>query len=244
MISIVTADAEVSEVALGAGGIIEAAAPGKIYLEMSTIGPWTVRAIGRRMQAAGMAMLDAPVSGGPSGAESATLTIMCGGEKADFERSRTVLAALGTRLFHLGPLGAGQTVKLINQMLAGSTMALIGEAFVLAKAAGADLEQMAEVISASSGASTVFDSRARKFVLADQYIPGFKTELMRKDVGLALEMARQADVPMPVAAAALQQYVAAIRQGLAEEDFASVAKVCQAQAGLRLADEASDRSIR
>jgi 3-hydroxyisobutyrate dehydrogenase-like beta-hydroxyacid dehydrogenase len=236
VITIVTADAEVTEVALGPGGILEGAAAGKTYLEMSTIGPWTVREIGRRIQAAGMAMLDAPVSGGPWGAESATLTIMCGGEEADFQRSRPVLEALGQRLFHLGPLGAGQTVKIVNQMMAGGIMALIAEAFVLAKAAGADLEKMADVVSVSSGGSTMFEHRARKFVLADHYVPGFKTELMRKDVSLALEMARQMDVPMPVASAALQQYLAAIRQGHAAEDFAAVVKVCQSQAGVRLTE--------
>ncbi len=234
VISIVTADAEVKEVALGPGGIIEGAAPGKTYLEMSTIGPWTVRDVGARMQAAGMAMLDAPVSGGPWGAESATLTIMCGGEPADFERARPVLAAMGQRFFHLGPLGAGQTVKIINQMMAGGIMALIAEAFVLAKAAGADLEQMADVVSVSSGGSTMFEHRAKKFVLADRFVPGFTTELMRKDVSLALEMARQSDVPMPVASAALQQYMAAMRQGHAADDFAAVVKVYEQQAGVRL----------
>ena len=147
-----------------------------------------------------------------------------------------MLESLGQRLFHLGPLGAGQTVKIVNQMLAGGIMALIAEAFVLAKAAGANLEKMADVVSVSSGGSTMFDHRARKFILADRYVPGFKTELMRKDVSLALEMARQMDVPMPVASAALQQYLAAIRQGLASEDFAAVVEVCQSQAGVRLVE--------
>lgn len=239
VISIVTADAEVKEIALGPGGIMEGAAAGKTYLEMSTIGPWTVREIGQRLQPTGMAMLDAPVSGGPWGAESGTLTIMCGGEAADFQRAKPVLEAMGQRFFHLGPLGAGQTVKIINQMMAGGIVSLIAEAFVLAKAAGADLDAFADVVSVSSGGSTMFEHRAKKFILADQYVPGFKTELMRKDVSLALELARQRDVPMPVASAALQQYLAAMRQGHGSEDFAAVVKVCENQAGVKLVDKST-----
>lgn len=236
VISIVTADAEVTEVALGPQGIIEAAGPGKTYIEMSTIGPWTVRRLGERFQAAGMALVDAPVSGGPWGAESGTLTIMCGGEAADFERCRPVFEAVGQRLFHVGPLGAGQTVKLVNQMMAGAIMALVGEGFVLAKAAGADLNAFADVVSCSSGGSAMFDARGKKFILADQYKPGFKTELMRKDVGLALEMAKQLDVPLPLVSAAMQQYMAAMRLGLAADDFAAVVKVCEQAAGVQVVE--------
>src|SRR5688572_17079112 len=105
ILSIVTADAEVTEVASGPGGIIEAAAKEKLYIDMSTIGPWTVRNVGRRLAEAGMPMLDAPVSGGPWGAESATLTVMCGGEKTHFDRARPVFESLAKRLFHVGPLG-------------------------------------------------------------------------------------------------------------------------------------------
>jgi 3-hydroxyisobutyrate dehydrogenase-like beta-hydroxyacid dehydrogenase len=127
-------------------------------------------------------------------------------------------------------------VKLVNQMIAGGIMALIAEGFVLAKAAGADLEKMADVVSVSSGGSTMFDHRAKKFLLADRYAPGFKTELMRKDVSLALEMARQLDVPLPLAAAALQQYIAATALGHAEEDFSAIVRVCEAAAGVRIVE--------
>ncbi|HEV3004792.1 MAG TPA: NAD(P)-dependent oxidoreductase, partial [Pirellulales bacterium] len=108
VISIVTADAQVSQVALGPGGVIEGAAPGKTFIDMSTIAPETIRRIGTRLNQAGMAVLDAPVSGGPAGAEAATLAIMAGGERADFDRCREVFAALGKHVFHVGPLGAGQ----------------------------------------------------------------------------------------------------------------------------------------
>lgn len=240
IITIVTADAQVCEVALGPQGIVAGAAPGKTYLEMSTIGPWTARRLGERFRAAGMAMLDAPVSGGPWGAEAGTLTIMCGGEADDVARCQPVFDAIGKRVFHVGPLGAGQTVKLVNQMMAGAIMALVAEGFVLAKAAGADVRALADVVSVSSGGSTMFDSRAKQFVLADQYVPGFKTELMRKDVSLALEMAEQLNVPLPVASAAFQQYMAALKAGHAELDFAAVIKVCEQAAGLKVVDAPVD----
>jgi len=231
VITIVPTDREVQEVALGEHGIIQAARPGKMLIEMSTINPATIREIGQRLSDKGMATLDAPVSGGPSGARNATLTIMVGGAAADLERARPVLAAMGEKIVHCGPPGAGQTIKVINQMMAGSIMALVGEGFALAKAAGADLERFAEVVAISSGGSTVFNAR-KNMVLKDSYEPAFRTELMRKDVGLALDMARELGVPLPLAAAAYQQYTAAMQAGCGQLDFASVARLCAEHAGM------------
>ena len=231
-ISIVTADTEVAEVAMGRGGIIEAAAPGKLFIDMSTIAPATVQRIGARLKEAGMGMLDAPVSGGPGGAKAGTLAIMAGGEAADYQRCLGVFQAMGKHLFHVGPLGAGQTIKLVNQLIGGGIMALIGEGLALAQAAGADLKTMIDVIKVSSANSTLFEARAEKFVLADQYAPGFTTELMRKDLALALDLGREHRVPLPVSAAAFQLYTEAMNQGRQADDFAAVAKVCQRAAGL------------
>jgi 3-hydroxyisobutyrate dehydrogenase-like beta-hydroxyacid dehydrogenase len=155
-----------------------------------------------------------------------------------FERAKPVLEAMGDKqkIFHVGPLGSGQIVKLINQMLGGAFMTLVGEALVLGKAAGVDLAKLADVIAVSSGNSAVFEARGKKFVLANHYQPGFKTSLMRKDVGLALELGRQLDVPLPVSAAAFQQYTAALRQGHAEADFAAVVKVCERAANLQIVE--------
>jgi len=237
VVTIVTADAQVSEVSLGPEGIIEAAAAGKTLIDMSTIGPWTARQIGAGLAESGMAMLDAPVSGGPWGAEAGTLAIMVGGEAAVFEGARDVLSAMGKHIFHVGPLGAGQTVKLINQMIAGGTMALVAEGFVLGKAAGVDLQMLADVIAVSSANSSVFEARGKKFVLADHYVPGFTTALMRKDVALAVELGRQATIPLPVASAALQQYTAAMKLGHAEDDFAAVTRVCENNGGVKIVDK-------
>ena len=224
IVTIVTADREVEQVILGEDGVIHGGDSGKLVIDMSTIGPATARGVAARLEAMGMSMLDAPVSGGPSGAKQGSLAIMVGGKEEEFLRARPVLDVLGGNIFHLGPVGAGQTAKLVNQMLSGGTMALIGEAMSLAKAAGLDLTQVFNVVSGSSGNSTMFSSRAQ-FVMDDHYPPGFKTELMRKDVALALSLAHELHSPAPMASVALQQYTSAVRRGDGTLDFAAVARL-------------------
>lgn len=232
VVTIVTADEQVAEVVMGPTGAIASAAPGKYLIEMSTTSPKTSRMLGELLRPKGMAVIDAPVSGGPWGAESATLTIMCGGEAEDVAACLPVLEAMGKNIHHLGPLGAGQTVKLVNQLLGAGIMALIGEGMTLARAADVDLDKMIDVVETSSGGSTLFAARARKFVFEGNYEPGFMTKLLQKDLTLALELARGLGVPTPLAASAWQQYAAAINSGYAEEDFAAVAKICQRAAGV------------
>lgn len=232
IIAIVTADAEVTDVALGPEGVVHGAGPGKVFIDMSTVSPATDRAIGARLSAAKMEMLDAPVSGGPWGAEAGTLAIMAGGDAATFARAKPVFEAMGKNIFHLGALGAGQSVKLINQMVGGGIMALVAEGYALGEAAGVDLAALTDVMLVSSANSSVLEARGRKFVLADQYRPGFMTRLMRKDMALAVSLAQQFDVPVPVAAGALAQYTAAQAQGLGDEDFAAVVKVARRAAGI------------
>ena len=237
VITIVTADAQLGEVVLARDGVADGAAAGKTLIDMSTVSPDTERRLAAELSPRGMRLVDAPVSGGPWGAAAATLSIMCGAADDDYARCQPVLSAMGDKLFHCGPVGAGQTVKLVNQMMGGSIMALAGEGLAMAKAAGVDLAQLADVVSVSSGASSVFEARVRKFVLAGMYTPGFMTELMMKDVGLAVELARSLKVPTPVAAAALRQYTAAVSMGHARDDFAAVVKVNEAAAGVRLSDK-------
>ena len=241
VITILTADPQVEEVALGRHGLVHGAGPGKTLLEMSTIGPWTARRVGQQLASRGMEMLDAPVSGGPWGAQAGTLTIMAGGPEEVFQRARPVLEVLGEKIFHVGPLGAGQTVKLVNQLIAGGTMALVAEGLLLAQAAGVDLDRAVEVIGCSSGNSAVFQARARKFMLAGNYEAKFSAALMHKDMQLARQLAQQHHLPQPVAASALEQYTAALSQGLGSLDFAAVARVYEQLAGRRLAggEEAS-----
>lgn len=235
VVSIVTADPQVREIVGGAQGLLAGLGPGKLWLDMSTIGPDTVREVGEKVAATGARMIDAPVSGGPWGAEAGTLAIMCGGEAADYERALPILHAMGKHLFHCGPLGSGQVAKLVNQMIGGGIMTLIAEGLTLAAKAGADPAQMVDVLSVSSGNSTLLEARGRKFLLADQFTPGFMLELMRKDMALAVSLAQECHVPTPLAAGALQQYTAAMNQGLEKLDFAAVAKVYEQAAGTKIA---------
>jgi len=234
IVTIVTADQQLTEIALGPDGILAGAAQGKTLIDMSTVAPQTEQTIAAKLAERGMAMIDAPVSGGPWGAESGTLTIMVGGTSEEFDRSKPVLDAMGKKVFHLGAVGAGQTVKLINQMVGGGIMTLISEGFVLGQSAGVNLEQLLEVMLVSSASSTVLEARGRKFLLSDNYVPGFMTELMRKDMSLAVTMADRLKVPTPVAASALQQYTSAMNQGHSEKDFSAVIKVCENAAGVKI----------
>ena len=234
IVTIVTADQQLTEIALGPDGILAGAAKGKTLIDMSTVAPQTEQTIATKLAERGMAMIDAPVSGGPWGAESGTLTIMVGGDSDEFNRSKPVLEAMGKKVFHLGAVGAGQTVKLINQMVGGGIMTLISEGFVLGQSAGVNLEQLLEVMLVSSASSTVLEARGRKFLLSDNYVPGFMTELMRKDMSLAVTMADRLKVPTPVAASALQQYTSAMNQGHGEKDFSAVIKVCENAAGVKI----------
>lgn len=234
VITIVTADAQLKEVVLGPQGVADGKVAGKLLIDMSTVSPATARHLAERLAAVQLAFVDAPVSGGPWGAESATLAIMAGGSAGDFERAKPIFDALGKHIYHLGPVGAGQTVKLLNQMVAGGIMTLLGEALVAGQAAGVDLRQLVDVMEQSSAASSVLAARGKKFVLAGNYQPGFMCDLMRKDMALAVELAARLNVPAPTAAAALEQYVAAVAQGHGAEDFAAVVKACAAAAGKRL----------
>lgn len=235
VITIVTADPQVEEVALGPRGLASAAAPGKLWIDMSTISPATIRRLGEKLAAGGVATLDAPVSGGPWGAADGSLAIMVGGTPDDFDRARPILEVLGKHIFHLGPLGAGQTAKLVNQVLAGGVMTLIAEGLALGRAGGLDLEQLANVISASSGNSAMFEARARQFLLAGKYPPKFSTTLMRKDLALAQQLGEMLGVEAPVSRAVFSQYTAAIALGQAEADFAAVARVVERASNVCLA---------
>jgi len=235
LFTIVTADAEVREVALGPNGLIEGTGGGeKGLVDMSTISPTTIREVGRLMAERKVDVLDAPVSGGPWGAKSGTLSIMVGGETEVFERAEPLLQSMGDKIFHLGPLGAGQTAKLVNQVVAGGIMALVAEGFTLGKAAGLDLEQLFDVMCSSSAQSSLLEARGKKFVLSDNYRPGFTTALMRKDVSLAVHLAESLGLPMPLGSEVLQQYIATERRGYREEDFAAIAKWAAENADVKL----------
>jgi len=195
-ISCVTNSGDVEEVALGPGGVIEGAAPGSVYIDCSTISPETARKVAAALDAKGVAMLDAPVSGGDVGAQAGTLAIMAGGDAATFERCLPVLQAMGKTIVHVGPNGAGQVVKLCNQVAGGLNLLAAAEAVGLARRAGVDPEKMLEVVSAGAAGSWMLSNLAPRAVRGD-YAPGFMVDLMQKDLRLVLDAAHETHTPLP-----------------------------------------------
>jgi 3-hydroxyisobutyrate dehydrogenase len=220
--------AVVEAVVLGPAGVREGARPGTVAIDMSTSPPSLARRLAGALSEQGIDSLDAPVSGGPTGAEAATLAIMVGGEAEVFERCRPLLEALGSRVEHVGAHGAGQAVKLCNNLIVASTMAAMSEACALIEREGIDPAQAYEVLTSSTSDSSVM---RRRFPLpgvrpehpaSHDYEPLFRLDLLRKDLALALELAREHDAPMPMTAAAAQLYDAALAAELGDLDYSAV----------------------
>jgi 3-hydroxyisobutyrate dehydrogenase len=232
----VTADPQVREVILGEDGVLEGATSGKLIVDMSTISPLTIREVAEQASEKGVQMMDAPVSGGDTGAIAGTLTIIAGGAKSDFDRCRGIFEAMGNpdNIFHVGDVGVGQTVKIVNQMIGGANMAMIAEGLTLGVKAGADPKAMSQVIGVSSGNSTLFQIRADDFLLKDQYAPGFMLDLMKKDIGIGVDLGKSMDIPVPIAAAAYQMYAAASTLGHGSDDFSAVSKTIEKLTGINL----------
>jgi 3-hydroxyisobutyrate dehydrogenase-like beta-hydroxyacid dehydrogenase len=212
---------------------VEGARDNALFIDMSTIAPSQTRAIGARLAEADVRLIDAPVTGSAPKAADGTLTIMCGGEAADVEQARPLLECMGQTIVHVGALGHGEMAKLINNSVAAANTALVAQALVVGKATGLDLDALTAVMAAGSGGSTMLDLKAGPMREHD-YTTLFKLEHMLKDVRLCLEEAQAAGVPFPGAAAARDQYVAALGRGLGDSDFAAVLEAVEGLAGVRL----------
>jgi 3-hydroxyisobutyrate dehydrogenase-like beta-hydroxyacid dehydrogenase len=222
-ITMVVDTPEVEAVLFGADGAAEGLGDGGLAIDMSTIAPTASRAIAERLQDQGTAFLDAPVTGSKPKAEDGTLTIMAGGEAADFERARPLFEAMGKLVLHVGPHGHGSMVKLINNTVAAVNTAVVAEGLALGRRAGLDLDKLVEVVGAGSGASAMLDLKARPIIEGD-YEPLFKLGHMLKDVRHCLTEARALGVEPRVAAAAEELYAAAEAAGHYDDDFAAVAE--------------------
>jgi len=213
---------------LGAGGIAEGAAKGRLCVDMSTIDPNTSRRLAATLAERGIRFLDAPVSGGVPGATEATLAIMVGGEARDLDEARPALAAMGANIIHVGPVGAGEVAKICNNLIAGVAMIAVSEAFRIAEGFGVDPRVLTDVISKSSGATWAMQhghpvpGMVAKSAANRDYAPGFMTDLMAKDLGLAVEAARALRVPVFVAPAAQQLLRLASSHGYGRKDFSAV----------------------
>jgi 3-hydroxyisobutyrate dehydrogenase len=224
---------QVAATLLGEAGVMAGAREGLLCIDCSTIGPPQTRRVGAALRERGVAMLDAPVSGSAPRAEDGSLTIMVGGASEDFARARPLFAAMGELVVHVGELGQGEMLKLINNALAAANAAAVAEALLLAAATGLNLDQVVEVVSAGSGASAQLELKSGPMREHD-YKTLFKAEHMLKDVRLCLEQAQAAGIPFPSAAHARELLTATVRRGLGERDYAAMIEAAEDLAGRRL----------
>ncbi len=236
VITMVPNSMQVEEVVAGPNGILEGARKGLIIIDMSTIAPTMSRKLAQLASTRGVHFLDAPVSGGSQGAVNGTLTIMVGGEREIFEQARPVLEAMGKKenIFHVGPTGAGEVVKIVNNILVGAIAAATAESFVLGVKAGVDVDTMAKVISVSAGASWQLSNQFPLRAFNGSFQPGFMTDLLHKDLGLALDLAAENTTPMPITALSRQMYEMARAAGYGREDYTSLLKVLEQMAGVEV----------
>jgi 3-hydroxyisobutyrate dehydrogenase len=233
VLSMVVDGEQVASVLLGQDGVTTGAARGLLCVDMSTIAPTDTRRIGAALAERGIDMLDAPVTGSSPRAEAGTLTIMAGGEAASFARVRALLESMGEVIVHVGELGQGSMLKLINNALGAANAAALAEALLLAKATDVDLDAFERVCGAGSAASAQLALKAGPMREHD-YTTLFKTAHMLKDVRLCLEEAQAAGVPFPAAGHARELLTATMGRGHGERDYAALIEAAEGLAGIRL----------
>jgi len=231
VISMVVDGPQVESVLLGDEGAGQG--PGVLCIDMSTIGPAAARRIGKALQDRGVSFMDAPVTGSSPKAEDGTLTIMAGGDQRDFERARPLFEAMGELIVHVGAVGQGQLVKVINNAVAAANTAVVAEALIAAARAGADLDALVEVMGAGSGASAMLELKQGP-MRAHDYTTLFKLEHMLKDLRLCLQAAEAAKVRMELVEDTADIVAAADARGLGEQDFAALLEAVEERAGARL----------
>jgi 3-hydroxyisobutyrate dehydrogenase-like beta-hydroxyacid dehydrogenase len=233
VISMVVDETQVEEVMLGDEGVVHGAREGLLVIDCSTIAPTDTRRIGGKLAERGVHMLDAPVTGSAPKAEDGTLTIMVGGEATDLERARPLLEAMGKLIVHVGPLGQGEMLKLINNSVAAVNCSVVAQALLVAKKTGVDLDALEQVMGAGSGGSAMLALKAGPMRDHD-YTTLFKLEHMLKDVRLCLEEGQAAGIGFPSAAEAREILSAAMGRGHADDDFAALIEVLEGYTGTRL----------
>jgi 3-hydroxyisobutyrate dehydrogenase len=222
---------DVDAVLFGDDGVASAARSGTLIIDCSTIAPSGSWDFAARLRERGLRMVDAPVSGGSEGAKNATLTIFVGGDEADVEHARPVLNALGRTITHVGPIGAGQAVKAVNQVILAGAYLGVAEGIVLAIKAGLDVEQVVGALSGGAAQSWVLTNRSGRMIDND-YPLGFKVSLHRKDLGIALDLAAQLGATLPVSALAAQLENGLVTAGHGDDDMSAVARSIRGLSGL------------
>ena len=222
---------DVEAVLFGADGLASGLAAGSLVIDCSTISPSATREFADRLRETGVALVDAPVSGGSEGAQQATLTIMVGGTEADVERARPILAAMGRTITHMGPIGSGQATKAVNQVILCGSYLGVAEGIVLAIKSGLDPEKVVTALSGGAARSWVLENRSGRMI-ADDYPLGFRIALHLKDVTIALELAKEVGAALPVAALASQIEAGLVARGYGDDDNAALARAIREWSGL------------
>ncbi len=222
---------DVEAVLFGEGGLAEGLAQGSLVVDCSTISPAATRGFAERLAAAGVGFVDAPVSGGSEGAEKGTLTIMAGGSEQDVERAQPVLEAMGQTITRMGPVGAGQVTKAVNQVILSGVYLGVAEGMVLAMKSGLDAEQVAQALAGGAAGSWVLQNRAGRMI-DDEYPLGFRIALHLKDLHIALEQAREVGAALPISAMAAQIEAGLVARGHGDDDNSALARAIREWSGM------------
>jgi 3-hydroxyisobutyrate dehydrogenase-like beta-hydroxyacid dehydrogenase len=229
---------ELTETALGANGIIEGAKAGTVVIDMSTVSPTYTREVADKLAAKGVGMVDAPVSGGPPRAGTGELTIMVGGDDATVAKAKPVLDALGSggkTVTHVGPIGAGEMVKLANQYIISAIMIANAEALTLAVKGGVDAQTVKGVLSTATAGNYLLNNWIDRTIFKDEYTPGFSMKLLRKDLNAALNAAKDLGVPTEIGSRAIELYDRGLAAGMAADDYSGVSRFAQDAANVTIA---------
>lgn len=241
IITMVSDTPDVEAVLFSEDGITRGAPAGLLVIDMSTISPGATKEIAQRLAAQGLRMLDAPVSGGEAGAIAGTLTIMVGGQSADFAEALPVLSALGKTITLIGDNGAGQVVKACNNLIIAQTVIAVSEAFAIAQASGVDLEKMRTALAGGFAGSKVMEVHAKR-IIEDNYAPGFKAKLHDKDLRIVANTISSLDLNLPASQLAIDYMHQLVEQGNGELDSSALAKIVQQLAVLAQTDSDIVRS--
>lgn len=231
VVACLTDSPQVEAVLFGLDGLAEGFSEGSLFVDCSTLSPLKAQEFAERLAAQGVSMLDAPVSGGSEGAKNATLTIMVGGSEADYERASGVFSAMGKTVTHLGPVGAGQWAKAINQVILCGVYLGVAEGVTLGLKAGLDVEKVINALKGGAAGSWILENRSGRMI-EDVYPLGFKIALHRKDLGIGLELAKDVGAALPVTAMAAVFEDGLIAQGHGDDDNSALARPIRRLSGL------------
>ena len=218
----------------GENGLLAGSRPGQVFIDMSSVSAGSTKLMAKLAGEKGVGYVDAPVSGGVAGATAGTLTIMVGGSADDVAKVQPILQAMGKNIHHVGEVGAGDSIKVVNNLLLGINMAAVAEALVLGVKSGLSPQVMLDIIKGSSGRSYALEAKTPGFILKNNFAAGFAIDLQYKDLELAAETAKSLGMPLPLGSMAQQIFEMARAKGLGREDISAVIKVWEELVGVQV----------